>query len=459
MSSFNLPGFSRQIAADFALTVPSLEFGTGEWICITGTNGAGKTLLLEVLAGLRPECAEPGGLAAGEIAVVQANPENQFFFRQVEQELVFPLENRRVERSDISRHLQQVAGLLQLTPLLQRDPWTLSGGQKQLVVLATALMQNPDVWLLDDALAYLDRATADRVLKLLATEREQGKTIISVTQDVRELERADRVVHLEGGAVRFSGAREEFDRFVTREAPEWRELLTAPVAPEVCDTIAAPSRSEADPLLRAEELTFAWPSAPPLFQQLALQLSTGGLVHLRGAMGSGKTTLALLLAGLLETSTGRITFEKRPLHFRQGASFARNGIGYTFQYPEHQFCLPTLEEELACCRQTDRLPAIRALLERFDLPAGLTGEKLSCLARGHQRLLALFELLTRPCRLFLLDEPFIGLDLPTRQNLMQLLRELCNQTVTLVVIDHLATPDQLGADRVLQLEAMKRAGV
>lgn len=440
------------MSSGFKLALPSLSLEAGEWICITGANGSGKSTLLEVLAGTR-DCCQELLQSLDSIVLVRANPENQFFFRRVEQELVFPLENLALSRDEISQRLVEVTSVLNLQPLLKLDPWNLSGGQKQLIVLAVALMQDPEVWFLDDALAYLDNRTAGIVTGLLQRERQQGKLIVTVTQDNRELEYCDRVIHLADGSIEFTGSKDEFSSFLEELHPDWLPLITT-VEPAAS---ASPEADRAEDhnqpvLLATNRLEYSWSPDLPLFSEMELEFPAGSVIHLQGEMGSGKTTLALLLAGLLRQGAGKIVLEKETMQFQQGSSFAAVGVSYTFQYPEHQFLLPTFRREIEFHGHSDQLPVIVHLLSKFGLTESILDEPLAEMPRGHRRLLALLELLASEQKILLLDEPFIGLDIPTRTRLIELLRELRHPNRSCVVIDHLLSSAELGADMQLKLE-------
>jgi energy-coupling factor transporter ATP-binding protein EcfA2 len=448
------PEINYRVNSGFTLALPSMTLEAGEWVCITGANGSGKSTLLEVLAGTRECCQEPLQ-SLDSIALVRANPENQFFFRRVEQELVFPLENLALPRDVIKQRLDEVTGILNLQPLLRRDPWNLSGGQKQLIVLAVALMQDPQGWFLDDALAYLDNRTAGIVTGLLQRESQQGKLIVTVTQDRRELQFCDRVIHLAEGSIEFSGTTGEFRNFLETQHPDWLPLVSTerqPVEFPESDTTADDDKSV---LLTTQNLEYAWSPDYPLFSKMELELPAGSVIHLQGEMGSGKTTLALLLAGLLRQGAGEIVLGGEKMQFQDGSSFAADGISYTFQYPEHQFLLPTFRRELEFLEHSDQLPAIIQLLVKFGLTEDLLDEPLAEMPRGYRRLLALLELLASDQKILLLDEPFIGLDIPTRTRLIEMLRELRHPERSCVVIDHLLHSDELGAD--LQVKLARRA--
>lgn len=448
-----LPEFSRRLTPGFTLALPKLELAAGEWVCITGANGSGKSSLLEMLAGTHSLHPERHDTLNNEIVLVQANPENQIFFQRVEQELVFPLENRALSRNYIGRRLEQVTSTLKLEPLLRRDPWKLSGGQKQLVVLAVALMQKPQAWFLDDALAYLDVATAATVIQLLQRERDEGKLLVTVTQDARELKLCDRVLHLAAGRLLFDGTAVEFSEFLQAEHPDWSALTGAELQEEKVEQGIVSTTPRAPTRLAARRLEYAWSPGYPVVSEQNLELPDGSLVHLQGEMGCGKTTLALLLAGLLQPAAGSIRLGEQELCFQAGDSFAGAGISYAFQYPEHQFLLPTFRRELEFQGSTANLSAITSLLENFDLSREVLDEPLATLPRGHRRLLALLELLTSEQAVLLLDEPFIGLDIPTRRRLITLLRELRHPGRCIVVIDHLIQGDRLGADLLVKLQA------
>lgn len=203
---------------DISLTVQS-----GEFVVLLGPSGCGKTTLLRLIAGLEyPDSGEIqiGGASEGghttrreSIAMVFQNfalyPHMTVF-----QNIAFPLKLRRVAREEIERRVKESAAKAGLTVDLKRFPRELSGGERQRVALARALVREPEIILMDEALASLDAQLRSSLrLELKEFQRRTGRTFIYVTHDqVEALALADRMVVMREGRVEQVGEpREIFD--------------------------------------------------------------------------------------------------------------------------------------------------------------------------------------------------------------------------------------------------------
>jgi ABC-type sugar transport system ATPase subunit len=178
-----------------------------------GKSGSGKTTILEAIAGLRQTAAGRIVLAGRDVTASQPGargigyvPQDGALFptMTVRENLAFALEIRSTPRADSRNRIEELAGWLELTPLLDRDPRALSGGEKQRVALGRALAARPPVLLLDEPLASLDDETRDHLINLLLRLRETREvTALHVTHSRSEAERlGDAVFRLEAGRVR-----------------------------------------------------------------------------------------------------------------------------------------------------------------------------------------------------------------------------------------------------------------
>lgn len=200
----------------FSLHEISLNVERGEYFILLGPTGAGKTVLLEAIAGVQ-------AIHAGEIwldgrQVTNLEPERRrvsivyqdhmlFPHLSVRENIIFGLKIRREPPGQILEAQNRVAGLLGIEHLLDRKPETLSGGEKQKVALARAIITGPEVLLLDEPLGALDPQTRDSVQQeLLRLQRELGITVLHVTHDFEEaVTMADRIAVIGAGRIRQVG--------------------------------------------------------------------------------------------------------------------------------------------------------------------------------------------------------------------------------------------------------------
>ncbi len=199
--------------AQFHLTDVSFRVPAGQYAVLMGKSGSGKTTILEAIAGLRQTAAGRIVLAGRDVTASQPGargigyvPQDGALFptMTVRENLAFALEIRSTPRADSRNRIEELAGWLELTPLLDRDPRALSGGEKQRVALGRALAARPPVLLLDEPLASLDDETRDHLINLLLRLRETREvTALHVTHSRSEAERlGDAVFRLEAGRVR-----------------------------------------------------------------------------------------------------------------------------------------------------------------------------------------------------------------------------------------------------------------
>jgi molybdate transport system ATP-binding protein/molybdate/tungstate transport system ATP-binding protein len=208
----------------FTLCGITLEINEGEYFIIVGPTGAGKTILLESIAGLYQVTGGKVWLKGNDITCLE--PERRqisimyqdyslFPHLNVRDNVLFGLRLRKKSQQEINEALEWIVSTLAISHLLPRKPETLSGGERQKVSLARALVIKPDVLLLDEPLAALDQETRERIRgELRQIHRKFGTTIIQVTHDFEEaMSLGDRIAVLGDGSLKQIGTpRQVFQR-------------------------------------------------------------------------------------------------------------------------------------------------------------------------------------------------------------------------------------------------------
>jgi ABC-type Fe3+/spermidine/putrescine transport system ATPase subunit len=212
----------------FALHDVSLTVKRGEYFILLGPTGAGKTILLESIAGVQP--IQAGEIRLGGVDVTRMEPEQRrasivyqdhmlFPHYSVHDNIIFGPKMRREGPGQIATALDRVVKLLGIEHLLRRKPDTLSGGEKQKVALARAIVTDPEVLLLDEPLGALDPQTRDNVQQeLIKLQDELGITVLHVTHDFEEaITMGDRIAVIGEGAIRQVGIPDEIFRHPNSE--------------------------------------------------------------------------------------------------------------------------------------------------------------------------------------------------------------------------------------------------
>lgn len=228
---------------EFHLEDINLSIGDGEYFVILGPTGAGKTVLMECLAGLHR--VRQGEIWLGRLEVTRLASEERnvgyvpqdyvlFPFLNVVDNIAFGLKRAKCPGNEIEGRVKKLADLMGIPHLLHRDTRSLSGGEKQRVALARALAPSPGILLLDEPLGALDLRTARYLrLELRRVHRELGLTTIHITHDLMEaLEMADRVAVVQGGRV--------------EQVAEPEDMLFYPEGERVADFIGAPNILDCD---------------------------------------------------------------------------------------------------------------------------------------------------------------------------------------------------------------------
>lgn len=453
----------------------------GERLTVLGPSESGKSTLALCLNGLIPRLIK--GDFQGEVLVAGCSTrtcrprhlavrvgvlfqdfESQLFCTRVDQEVAFGPENLGLPRAEISRRVQATLARLGLTRLATREPATLSGGQKQLLALASVLSLQPQLLVLDEPTSDLDPWRVEDLLHTLDRLRqEQELSLLLLGQDLRLTQHCDRIAVLAHGHIIADGPPgeilrqvETFRRLGLRPPPlaalfhdlECDELpLTLEEAEAVARKLgwpnypqaAAPGLQAATPgpeILALRDVSFQYPGGPPIFQDLSVSFGQGELTAILGPNGSGKTTLLKLLRGLLSPGTGEVWVSPAS---DNPASAPR--LGFVFQNPDYQLFAEQVWEEVAFGPRllglgTAAVAArVESALKQVNL-LELAEEDPFSLTKGQRQRLAVASVLAMAPTVIILDEPTTGLDHTEQLGMMELIRDLNRQGHTIIMVTH-----------------------
>lgn len=191
----------------------SLSVKRGSFNVIAGRNGAGKSLLLHTLKGLYPisrgtilvdhvDLSRRKKERNKRLALVFQDAENQIVGQTVKRDLLFGLENLRLDKQESERRIVEITRLLELTSLLERPVQALSGGELRRVALAGVLVMEPEIIMLDEPFANLDDEGILQILRSLLQLQQRGHTLLVVTHDLEKiLAHADTLILMHQGTV------------------------------------------------------------------------------------------------------------------------------------------------------------------------------------------------------------------------------------------------------------------
>lgn len=205
-----------------ALSHISMEVYEGEWLAIVGHNGSGKSTLARLLNGLqfpKEGIITVDGITLSEesiwdirkhIGMVFQNPDNQFVGTTVQDDVAFGLENNGVSVDIMSDRVVDALKKVNMESFLDQEPHHLSGGQKQRVAIAGVLALRPSIIILDEATSMLDpRGRGEVIETIMNLQKEEKITVISITHDLEEASKADRILVMNQGEIYREGTPEE----------------------------------------------------------------------------------------------------------------------------------------------------------------------------------------------------------------------------------------------------------
>lgn len=214
--------FQYENQSNFALQNVSFDIYEGEWLAIVGHNGSGKSTMAKLLNGLQfPQQGEISvcGIGSNEesiweirkkLGMVFQNPDNQFVGTTVQDDVAFGLENHGIQRDDMVFRVEDSLKKVKMEHFLNQEPHHLSGGQKQRVAIAGVLALRPSIIILDEATSMLDPKGRGEVLETVrALKEEDSLTVISITHDLEEAAKADRIIVMNQGEVYREGSPED----------------------------------------------------------------------------------------------------------------------------------------------------------------------------------------------------------------------------------------------------------
>ena len=484
MAHFQIQNLTFSYAG--AKSKPSLEDVTlsiekGEYIVLCGKSGSGKTTLLKHLKSvLTPSGKRSGAILfngtpmeqvsqrdqSGKIGYVMQNPDDQIVTDKVWHELAFGLESLGTDQKTMRARVAEMACYFGIQDWFHRDVANLSGGQKQLLNLASIMAMQPEVLILDEPTSQLDPIAASDFLNTVRKINiELGTTVIITEHRLEDIfPYADRAIVMDGGKVIADDTPKNIGKLLWEQKNDMFAAMPTPVRvfygadgqgdcpltvregrtwlsrsfPEGAKKNAFAAERLPDeienPALSLKELWFRYEkNTPDILRGVSAEVAAGSLYAIVGGNGAGKSTTLKAICGICRPYRGKVKIFGKPIEKYKSGELFQNCVAMLPQDPKSLFVAKSVREELEeMTKDQEKIKEIAAVCEVENLlnshPYDLSG--------GEQQRAALAKVLLTEPKLLLLDEPTKGIDSFFKEKLARILCKLKQQGITIVMVSH-----------------------
>ena len=473
---FSYPTTEKETLQGVSLTVEK-----GEYVVLCGASGSGKTTLLRQLKSvLTPHGNRSGEILfcgtpldqvslrdqAANIGYVMQNPDDQIVTDKVWHELAFGLENLGADQTTMRTRVAEMACYFGIADWFHRDVSVLSGGQKQLLNLASIMAMQPQVLILDEPTSQLDPIAASDFLNTVRKiNTELGTTVIITEHRLEDIfPYADRAVVMDHGKIIANDSPRKVGQLLyqqqnpmfaamptpvrvfygancTGESPltvrDGRTWLTRefPTTPH-STTLGELSKAETagTPALSMKEVWFRYEkNSPDVLRGMNTQIPEGSLYAIVGGNGAGKSTALKAICGICKPYQGKIKVFGKPIDRYKAGELFHNCLALLPQDPKSLFVKKTLREDLE--EMTGNTAFMEEIAATCQVDHLLNSHPYD-LSGGEQQRAALAKVLLTNPRLLLLDEPTKGIDNIFKETLAEILCKLKRQGITILMVSH-----------------------
>ena len=467
----------------------NLTICKGEKVLLVGPSGSGKSTLGHCLNGLIPfsykgeikgslkimgqETKEMDIFQLSKmVGTVLQDSDGQFIGLTVGEDVAFALENDCVGLEKMRETVQKVTDIVDMGELLKSSPFELSGGQKQRVSFAGVMVDDVDILLFDEPLANLDPATGKTAIDLIdRVWKEAEKTVIIIEHRLEDVlyRDVDRVIVVSDGRIVADMAPDELMAADILPGLGIREPLYVTamkyagikVTPQMhagrLDTLdvgqirepllawnSAQEKRESQParpsLLEAQHISFQYTKKRKILQDISFMIREGEMVSIVGTNGAGKSTLAKVICGFVKEDQGNLRYSGEDM--ADWTIKERSAkIGFVMQNPNQMICKPMIYDEVALGLRIRGVPEeeIGPKVDKALKICGLAPFKkwpVSALSFGQKKRVTIASVLVLEPQILILDEPTAGQDYHHYTEIMEFLKSLNSQGVTIIMITH-----------------------
>lgn len=467
----------------------NLTIGRGEKVLIVGLSGSGKSTLGNCVNGLIPfvykgeitgSCTVKGkdtrSMSVAELSktvgTVLQDSDGQFVGLTVGEDIAFAMENDCIDTQTMHKRVLDIARSIHIDDLLEQAPGELSGGQKQRVSLAGVMVDDVDILLFDEPLANLDPATGENTIELIDEISKNGeKTVLIIEHRLEDVlhRHVDRIILFRDGSIikdcspdellagdllLKTGIREplyltacKYAGIEIREEdhPGYIEELTLSDEDKAKLVSWVSTNSEEysiadDPVLEAEHLCFSYDGIKNAVDDVSFKVNRGEMLAIVGKNGAGKSTISRLLTGFLREDSGDILLHGR--NIRDDTIFERGQkIGLVLQNPNQMICNTMIFDEVAYGLRNMHTPEdeVKSRVEEVLRVCGLYPFRswpISALSYGQRKRVTIASIIVMRPDIIVLDEPTAGQDYRHYTDIMDFLKTLNRQGLTIIMITH-----------------------
>lgn len=482
-------GFQYFSQAEPTLYDINLKVYKGEKILIVGPSGSGKSTIGHCVNGLIPNSYKgeiTGSLLINgkdsansdifsrskEVGTVLQDADGQFVGLSVGEDIAFALENDRMPTGKMREIVAKTAKIVDMDDHLKSSPFELSGGQKQRVSFAGVMVDDVDILLFDEPLANLDPATGKTAIALIDDVwKEYGKTVLIIEHRLEDVlyRDVDRIVVVSEGRIAADmtpddlmatatlsdlGIREPLYVTAMKYAgidvtPDMRagrfdtlniDKVKEPLLRWYSEEVQPAAKNERPPILEARGITFGYTSRRKNLEDVSFSIREGEMVSIVGTNGAGKSTIAKLICGFIKEDEGEFLFKGESMSDWTIKERSLR-IGYVMQNPNQMICKPMIYDEVAMGLRIAGVGE-EEIEERVNNALKVCGLypfrkwPVSALSFGQKKRVTIASILVMDPELLILDEPTAGQDYRHYTDIMEFLRSLNDQGITIILITH-----------------------
>ncbi len=481
--------FQYNAQAEPTLHDINLTIYEGEKVLIVGASGSGKSTLSNCINGMVPFYYQgeiKGSVKvcgketkdvsifelSNKVGTVLQDPDGQFIGLTVAEDIAFKLENDCVSQEEMKARVEKVSKLVGIEKHLSKAPQYLSGGQKQRVTLGGVIVNNVDILLFDEPLASLDPATGKTAIELIdELKKDTHKTIIIVEHRLEDVlhRDVDRIIMvsegriiadltpaelLESNLLSENGIREplyitalkyagcKIDKSLNPEHINQKLINSYKEQLTLWAKSIKPDQKEVskETVLAFEDVSFGYTKGNLILENLSFNIQKGEMVSIIGKNGAGKSTLSKLICGFYKPNKGRILFAGKDM-IDDTIKERAYKIGMVMQNPNQMISKTMIFDEVAFGLRIRGVleEEIRERVHKALEICGLFPFRnwpVSALSFGQKKRVTIASILVLNPEVMILDEPTAGQDFKHYTEIMEFLKTLNEQGMTIIMITH-----------------------